>query len=96
MPNAAVGAGGRRPAMVAGYYLLSEAFFRGGLVLGMLRFRVRFALGPGCMPAFAEFFHDFPVELRNIGRLAARNQALVHHHLLVDPLGAGIAEVGFH
>ncbi len=44
--------------------------------------------------AFPDFCDHLLVEGRQVAGVAAGNQALVGDHLLVYPLGAGIAEVG--
>src|SRR6185437_13998079 len=46
------------------------------------------------MAAGFEFFQHFAVESRDVGGLAASDQAVVHHDFLIHILAAGVVEVG--
>src|SRR5688500_3999281 len=52
-------------------------------------------LAAGTMAALAEHLDQLAVERRQVRGLAARHQAAIHHDLLVDPLRAGVHQVGF-
>src|SRR5205809_393645 len=65
----------------------------------LLRSRVRVdrvlgLLGLLLVPTLAELLDDLLVERRQVVRLAARDETLVDHDLLVDPLAPGVADVG--
>ena len=47
-----------------------------------------------CVLPFGDFFDHLGVERLKVIRGAAGDQALVHHHFLVTPVGAGVAQVG--
>src|SRR5699024_6814467 len=48
------------------------------------------------VPSFRELLDDLAAERRQVVGLAAGDDAVVGHHLLVHHLGAGVAQVGAH
>ncbi len=46
------------------------------------------------MDAFGELFDHLSIEGGNVGGFAAGHEAVINHHLLINPLGAGIFQIG--
>ena len=49
----------------------------------------------GTVIAFAEFLDHFFIERGNVLWFAAGDEAVIDHHFAIDPIGAGVAEIGF-
>ncbi len=43
------------------------------------------------MDAFGELFDHLSIEGGNVGGFAAGHEAVINHHLLINPLSAGIS-----